>query len=124
MVVQSAYPVHKVEIKVGSEIMESLSKLGWGEDASDAMRFYYAVARVKSIRENNEEKTPGRPWWEWYESFRLHRGAQQGIQVAYPPVETNGQKQLFDWLITSIPSSLCEFIQVALPGRVKKHDLF
>ena len=109
---------------MGSEIMESLSKLGWGEDASDAMRFYYAVARVKSIRENNEEKTPGRPWWEWYESFRLHRGAQQGIQVAYPPVETNGQKQLFDRLITSIPSSLCEFIQVALPGRVKNEKFY
>ena len=106
------------------DIMEKLSKLGWGSEAADAVRFFYSIVRVRYIRGINEANYPDRPWWAWYGVFLENDQTSQKYYGALPPLESDWQKDMFEALANELPESLAEYMQMALPGRVKNEKFY
>lgn len=106
-------------------IMEALSKLGWGDKPSDSLQFFFAASRMKHMRKKCETEHPEWDWCVYYDKYLENiENRGHGFHSDFPQNFSDYQKKLFEIILPSIPSSLDEYIQVAIPGRVKNNKFY
>lgn len=106
------------------ELKSDLNKLGWGTEAKDIIRYYFAVLRANSIRCSNLSKHPDMRYAQAYAFFQK-KDACSGFAEEFPQLAFDWQADLFDERCAEVAQlSLQTFVEMLLPGKVKNPSFF